>query len=164
MNFLKIWSHKTNPLSTCEARINSCHMFLAVTHIFFHKFSYTKGLFVWAFGQLQLLPTALNCFQLLPTAHNCLQLLTTAHDRSQPLLTASYHFQLLSNCFPVAYNRSQLLTTAPNCLQLLSTALNCSQPLITAHNYFQPLTALCNRSNEHALSLNGIRYILTINH
>jgi len=27
-----------------------------------------KGLFVWAFGQLQLLPTTLNGFQLLPTA------------------------------------------------------------------------------------------------
>ena len=32
------WVH----FSTCEARINSCHTFLAATHIFLHKFSYTK--------------------------------------------------------------------------------------------------------------------------
>jgi len=91
--------------------------------------SIIKGLFVWAFGQLQLLPTTLNCFQLL----------TTAHNRSQPLPTASYHFRLLSNCLSTAHNCFQLLTTALNCSQLLTTAHNSSQLLSTANCSLQPL-------------------------
>jgi len=83
-----------------------------------------------------------NCFQLISTAFNGFQLLTTAYNCSQPLTTAP-------NCF---LSLSIALKLPPNFSQLLPTAFNCSQPLTTADNRFQPLSALCNRSNEQALS------------